>query len=99
MTAREMSVPHSVARGIVRCGSMTLSRGTVADSRPSSAHSVSVADAVTAESERLRLHLDDRGVLRADEDQREHDDREQRQELENRRDELKYAGLLSRRAS
>src|SRR4051812_31098607 len=44
------NVPSNVARGIVRCGSMTCSAGTVADSSPSSAHKVSVAEAVTAES-------------------------------------------------
>ena len=41
-------VPVTVARGIVRSGSRTWSAGIVADSRPVSAQSVSVAVAVTA---------------------------------------------------
>ncbi len=41
-----MMVPSSVARGMTRPGSRTLFAGMVADSRPSSAKSVSVAAAV-----------------------------------------------------
>src|SRR5437868_6363963 len=44
-----MNVPQSVARGMLRSGSMTLSDGTVAHSSPSNAHNVNVADAVIAE--------------------------------------------------
>ena len=44
-------MPIIVARGMVRSGSATLPSGMVADSRPSSANSVSVADAVTAPAE------------------------------------------------
>ena len=40
------TVPQSVARGIVRSGSITLPAGTVADSRPRNAHKVSVAVAI-----------------------------------------------------
>ena len=42
------TVPTIVARGIVRSGSCTSSAGTVADSRPMKAHSVSARPAVTA---------------------------------------------------
>ena len=43
-----IAVPQIVARGIVFSGSITLPAGTVADSSPRNAHSVIVADAVTA---------------------------------------------------
>ena len=43
-----IAVPQSVARGIVFSGLITLPAGTVADSSPRNAHSVSAADAVTA---------------------------------------------------
>jgi hypothetical protein len=44
-------VPSSVARGIVRSGSSTSSAGTVADSSPMNAHSVSVAAELIAAPE------------------------------------------------
>ena len=43
-----MTVPRIVARGIVRSGSRTSSAGTVADSSPMNAHSVSGAAAEIA---------------------------------------------------
>ena len=44
------TVPSIVARGMVRAGSSTLSAGTVADSKPSSAQSARVAAAVIPSS-------------------------------------------------
>ena len=94
------SVPHSVARGMLRFGSMTLSAGTVADSSPSSAHSVSVADAVIAEIVNgCGSTLITDASCAAEQDEREHDDREQRHHLQHRRDELERRPPASRRAS
>ena len=45
------SVPMIVARGMVTTGSLTLSVATLADSKPSSAHNVRIADPLTAVSD------------------------------------------------
>jgi hypothetical protein len=46
------TVPSIVARGMVRAGSSTVSAGTVADSKPSSAQSARVAAVVIPSSVR-----------------------------------------------
>ncbi len=55
-----ISMPITVARGTVRCGSRTTPVGTVAASSPSSAHSVSAATEVVTSSSGAPLGLNGR---------------------------------------
>ena len=80
-TSAATTVPSIVARGIVRPGSSTLSAGTVADSRPSSAQRASVAAAVVAvEGERRRRER--REALPPDEEAAHQRHRQQGQQLQ-----------------
>ena len=74
-------MPITVARGIVRSGSLTSSAGTVADSRPMKAQRVRSAAALMPQSKPLES-VNGSKLRAVHEEQADHADHEQRDELE-----------------
>ena len=72
-----------VARGIVRSGSLTSSAGTVADSRPMNAHSVSAA-VVDSRLQAGAVRRERLVVAAVDEEDADEADHGQRDELQDR---------------